>query len=221
MDAQHISDSHLWVNNAVRRDVAIVATMSTTGLRETKKARTRLELREAAIELFLADGYDATTVADIAASAGVSEPTFYRYYSTKAAVVLAPLELRIDASLTALEALPADLAPLEACLRNVRSAAAADLLPAPTEAPYLRVLRETQSLRSAMLDLFDAATDRLAIDFARRLQRRPDDLEVRQSAAVVIATLHEIFLQWATDTDDVDVLPAAIEAFERLRAGLP
>lgn len=194
--------------------------MSTTGLRETKKARTRLELRDAAIELFLADGYDATTVADIAARAGVSEPTFYRYYPTKSAVVLAPLEQRIDASLTALEALPVDLAPLEACLRLVLGAAAEDLLPAPTEAPYLRVLRETRSLRSAMLDLFDAATDRLAIDAARRLRRRPDDLEVRQSAAVVVATLHEIFLQWAADTDDVDIVPAAVDAFERLRAGL-
>lgn len=194
--------------------------MSTTGLRETKKARTRLELRDAAIELFLADGYDATTVADIAARAGVSEPTFYRYYPTKSAVVLAPLEQRIDASLTALEALPVDLAPLEACLRLVLGAAAEDLLPAPTEAPYLRVLGETRGLRSAMLDLFDAATDRLAIDAARRLRRRPDDLEVRQSAAVVVATLHEIFLQWAADTDDVDIVPAAVDAFERLRAGL-
>lgn len=194
--------------------------MAPTGLRETKKAQTRLALRDVAVELFVANGYDATTVADIAAAAQVSEPTFYRYYPTKAAVVLAPLEQRIDATLTALESFPVELAPLEACLRNALSAEAADLLPAPTEAPYLRELRGTQSLRSAMLDLFDAATDRLSVDFARRLQRRPDDLEVRQTAAVVIATLHEIFLQWATNTDDLDIVRAAVAAFERLRAGL-
>ena len=194
--------------------------MGATGLRETKKAQTRLALRDAAVDLFVANGYDATTVADIAAAAQVSEPTFYRYYPTKAAVVLAPLEHRIDASLTALEGLPLELAPLEACLRNVLGAEAADLLPAPTEAPYLRELRSTQSLRSAMLDLFDAATDRLALDFAERLGQPPDVLEVRQTAAVVIVTLQEIFLQWATDTDDFDVVPTAVAAFERLRGGL-
>ena len=159
-------------------------------------------------------------MADITAAAQVSEPTFFRYYPTKAAVVLAPLERRIDATLTALEDLPVEVEPLAACLRTAHSAEAADLLPAPIEAPYLRELRGTQSLRSAMLDLFDAAIDRLSVDFARRLGRRPDDLEVRQSAAVVVATLHEVFLQWAADTEDLDIVAAAVQAFERLRTGL-
>ena len=194
--------------------------MAATGLRETKKEHTRLALRDAAVELFVANGYDATAVSEIVEVARVSEPTFYRYYPTKAAVVLAPLDHRIDRTLSALERLPADLAPLEACLSTAHSAEAADLLPAPTEAPYLRELRETQSLRSAMLDLFDAATDRLSLDFARRLRRGPDDPEVRQTAAVVIATLHEVFLQWATSTDDLDIVSEAVAAFERLRAGL-
>jgi AcrR family transcriptional regulator len=184
--------------------------VATANLRETKKARTRLALREAAVELFIAKGYDATTVAEIAAAAEVSEPTFFRYYPTKAAVVLAPLEHRIDLTLT----------PLEACLTTVRSAEAAALLPAPIEAPYLRELRETASLRSAMLDAFDAATDRLSTEFARRLQRRPDELVVRQTAAVVVATLQEVFLQWAANTDDFDIVEAAVAAFEHLRAGL-
>ena len=101
----------------------------------------------------------------------------------------------------------------------MRSAEAAALLPAPIEAPYLRELRETASLRSAMLDAFDAATDRLSTEFARRLQRRPDELVVRQTAAVVVATLQEVF-QWAANTDDFDIVEAAVAAFEHLRAGL-
>lgn len=194
--------------------------MTVTGLRETKKARTREALRDAAVELFITHGYDATTVADIADAAQVSEPTFFRYYPTKAAVVLAPLEFRINATLAALELLPVELAPIDACLATAHSAEAADLLPAPIEAPYLRELQGTPSLRTAMLDLFDAATDRLSVEFARRLGRVPDDLEVRQSAAVVVATLHEVFLQWAADTGDLDIAAAAVSAFERLRTGL-
>ncbi len=61
-----------------------------------------------------------------------------------------------------------------------------------------------------MLDLFDAATERLSTDFARRLQRHPDDLEVRQTAAVAVATLQEVFFQWAANTDDFDIGAAAI-----------
>jgi len=57
-------------------------------LREYKKAMTRAALQEQALRLFLAKGYDATTVEEIAAAAGVSHMTFFRYYPTKEDVVL-------------------------------------------------------------------------------------------------------------------------------------
>ncbi len=194
--------------------------MSAPGLREAKKDRTRLTLRKAAIELFLAKGYEATTVAEIAASAAVSEPTFFRYFPTKAAVFLVPLEDRIDRTITVLEQLPGDLRPVEACLQTAESAEAVDLLPAPIEAPYLRELRSTPALRSALLDAYDGATDRLSVDFARRLRLPPDELEVRQTASAVVGTLQEVFFQWAASNDGFDIQAAAVEAFERLRNGL-
>jgi len=57
------------------------------GLREQRKARTRQAIQEHALRLFLAKGYDATTVEEIAAAAGVSHMTFFRYFPTKEAVV--------------------------------------------------------------------------------------------------------------------------------------
>ncbi len=57
------------------------------GLRERKKAETRRRIQQTALELFLAQGYDATTVEEIAAAAGVSHMTFYRHFRTKEAVV--------------------------------------------------------------------------------------------------------------------------------------
>lgn len=56
-------------------------------LRDNKKARTRATLREAALRLFREKGFDRTTVDEIAAAAGVSRTTFFRYYPTKEAVV--------------------------------------------------------------------------------------------------------------------------------------
>lgn len=55
----------------------------------SKSDRTRAQLRSAAIDLFDRVGFDETTVADIARSAGVSPMTYFRYFPTKHAVVLA------------------------------------------------------------------------------------------------------------------------------------
>jgi len=62
------------------------------GLRERKKARTRDQIREHALRLFLERGYESTTVQQIAAAAEVSPSTLFRYFPTKAQLVL-PVDL--------------------------------------------------------------------------------------------------------------------------------
>jgi AcrR family transcriptional regulator len=58
------------------------------GLRERKKLRTRSTLRASAFELFRKQGYDETTVAEIAEAADVSQTTFFRYFPSKEALVV-------------------------------------------------------------------------------------------------------------------------------------
>ncbi|MFF0432682.1 TetR family transcriptional regulator [Streptomyces sp. NPDC004327] len=57
--------------------------MTVSGLRELKKERTRQTLSDTAVELFLARGFDAVSVAEIAAAAEVSKPTLFRYFPAK------------------------------------------------------------------------------------------------------------------------------------------
>jgi AcrR family transcriptional regulator len=52
-------------------------------LREERKVRTRAAIAAAALDLFAARGYDAVTVAEVAAAARVGERTLYRYFADK------------------------------------------------------------------------------------------------------------------------------------------
>ncbi|MCY0958094.1 TetR/AcrR family transcriptional regulator [Streptomyces sp. H27-H5] len=61
---------------------------NTTGLRESKKLRTRHRLAATALELFLERGFDAVSVADVAAAAEVSKPTLFRYFPSKEDLIL-------------------------------------------------------------------------------------------------------------------------------------
>jgi AcrR family transcriptional regulator len=58
------------------------------GLRSRKKARTRQAIEEAASALFAEQGYEATTVEQISEQAEVSHMTFFRYFPSKAHVII-------------------------------------------------------------------------------------------------------------------------------------
>ncbi|MBO4259266.1 TetR/AcrR family transcriptional regulator [Streptomyces griseorubiginosus] len=62
--------------------------MTDIGLRERKKQRMFNDLSETAIRLFLERGFDAVSVAEVAAAAEVSKPTLFRYFPTKEDLVL-------------------------------------------------------------------------------------------------------------------------------------
>ncbi len=91
---------------------------SALGLRERKKQRTRATLIDAAVELCERQGFERTTVDQIAAIADVSPRTFSRYFATKDAIANALIDEAIDLVALELERQPADVGHLEAIRRS-------------------------------------------------------------------------------------------------------
>ncbi|MFJ9003879.1 TetR family transcriptional regulator [Streptomyces canus] len=88
-------------------------------LRERKKQRTREALLRVAIELFTTEGYERTTVDDIADAVGVSQRTFFRYFAGKEAAALALDKMTVTRFVDAVRARPAHEPPLEALRKAV------------------------------------------------------------------------------------------------------
>ena len=90
----------------------------TLGLRERKKQRTRATLIDAAVELCERQGYEHTTVDQIAAIADVSPRTFSRYFATKDAIALALIDEAIAQAAIELSRQPTDIGHFEALRRS-------------------------------------------------------------------------------------------------------
>lgn len=86
-----------------------------------KRLATRAALQRAALDLFAADGFDATSTATIAAAAGVTERTFYRHFPTKEAVLFGDYEQRLDWLGAALARRPLDEPLIDSVVIAVRS----------------------------------------------------------------------------------------------------
>ncbi|MEV5143778.1 TetR family transcriptional regulator [Streptomyces sp. NPDC052727] len=83
-------------------------------LRERKKRRTRESLLRAALELFTTQGYEHTTVDEIAEAVDVSQRTFFRYFAGKEDVAFAVQNITEAAFVAAVRARPPHEAPMKA-----------------------------------------------------------------------------------------------------------
>ena len=192
---------------------------SRSSLRERKKALTRRAIQEHALRLFSAKGYEATTVQEIAAAAGVSHMTFFRYFPTKEDVILTDDYDRLIVE--QLAARPAD----EPAVDKIRGALKAGLervYAADREAllARTRLILRTPALRARLWEQ-QAATERL---IARALAAHPcqagDDLRLRVVVAACLAAVTTAVLVWA-ENDGADELPALIDqALSALRQEL-
>jgi AcrR family transcriptional regulator len=179
-------------------------------LRQRKRERTRAALIAAALELFERQGYEATTIDQIAAAADVSPRTFFRYFSTKEEVALGD---DVGPEIIGLLAgRPAD----EPVLESVRRVVADSLGLVSDEdraalLARLQIVYRTPSLRARRWE-FQLEMGRMSgAILAVRRGLPPDDLGSRVTATAVFTAVEVAMDDWQQH-EGRDELGAAIDA---------
>ncbi|RSN68494.1 MULTISPECIES: TetR/AcrR family transcriptional regulator [Actinomadura] len=146
------------------------------GLRERKKRETRRRIADAAAGLFTARGFDAVTIAEVAAAADVSVNTVYNYFETKEDLVLPPHQgNRLAAIVAARE--PGESAA-EAVLRRLREEVRRRdpvLGLTPGFAAFHAMMRAAPTLLARLDDIAVRMEADLAALLARETGAGPDD----------------------------------------------
>jgi AcrR family transcriptional regulator len=200
-------------------DVPAAVGPPSCGLRERKKARTRAAIRQHALRLFREQGYQGTTVEQIAEAAEVSPSTFFRYFPTKEDVVL-----QDDFDIIAVEkfeAQPAGLSPI-AALRGAMREAFADAQPGQIEEwnELNRLTLAVPELRSRVLDEFMRSAGMAADLIAKRAGRDPHDFAVRTLAGALIGVGMSVMMT-AVEDPSADIMALMDAGLAHLEAGLP
>ncbi len=164
------------------------------GLRERKKLKTREAIQREAVRLFGKQGYDQTTVEQIAAAVEISPSTFFNYFPSKEDVVLYdaydPVIIELMAERPAGE-------PLSASIRSVLETRGG-VFERDREIILARgkLWFEVPALRARMWEQLENAQGLMSALIAQRSGRGPDDFETRVIVMIVVTAALEAMREW-------------------------
>ena len=189
------------------------------GLRERKKLERRHCIEAAAIDLFEANGFDGTTIEDIAAKADIAPRTFFYYFATKEDVVLADYTARLNLIIDKLGQQPEEIgcwAALRASFRVVASnySAQRDQL-----VRRFDIMVENPSVYARSLHLQAGWEDALAEVLAERVGTN-NDIEARLMAAAALACMRSSLQHWLRTGHETPLPELIQDCFDRLATGL-
>jgi TetR/AcrR family transcriptional regulator, regulator of mycofactocin system len=186
--------------------------------RGRRPSTSRVDVARAALELFRRQGYDETTVDEIAAAVGVSRRTFFRYYESKRDTVWGEFDAELIRLADQLSAAPADEPMMDVLRRAVMATNRFG-------AGELDDLRIRMGLISTVPTLVADSAVRysewcavVAAFASRRLGGSPEDLGPQTVARAALGAAMAAFTCWARyDTDDLT--GAVDQAFRLLATG--
>jgi mycofactocin system transcriptional regulator len=172
------------------------------------------ELELIALRLFTDRGFDDATIDDIAAEAGVSSRTFFRYFDTKSDVLWVQFDREVDALRTALANIDPDLPLLEGVRRAVVSVNSYTADDVPELRTRISLISSVPALQASAAVHYDAWESAVIEHAARRLGVSPQSLLPRAIGRATLAVCRAAFEVWvsAADADLTRYIDHAITA---------
>jgi AcrR family transcriptional regulator len=171
-------------------------TARTVRLRDRKQDFVRSEIWHAAVDLFARRGYEATTVEEIAAAAGVSRRTFFRYYASKDDLMVKAIDTYGDLLSDAIRTAAPNAAPLD-LIKQAVLRVAQEIVAHPRVRDTMSITMKSPAARRAQLSELEVVTDRLSREFARLLRRdRGREYVAWLMASMTISVLTQTFRTW-------------------------
>jgi AcrR family transcriptional regulator len=164
------------------------------GHRERKRAQTRARIIAEAFKLFVARGFDAVTLDEIAAAAGISRRTFFHYFASKEDLAFAWLDASSDDIVAAVKHEDKKL-PMLTMAANAIIACAVPF--SRDEAWALaRLVQETPALRDRSQMKYGRLEVMLADALTERKGLRQGDLKARLAAMTAAGALRVATQRW-------------------------
>ncbi|GAA0529433.1 TetR family transcriptional regulator [Saccharopolyspora thermophila] len=185
------------------------------------RRRVRSALALAAMELFAAQGFEATTVDQIADTAGVGRRTFFRYFRSKEDVVFPGHDERLAEVKEHLEAADRSADPLRVLAETAEFVLDMYLAEPEVSLKRFELTRQVSALRDKEI----ASIDRYQRVFARYLRDRcagepSGELRAAVAAAAVVATHNHVLRQWLRSGGELDARAELRRALEQVTAAL-
>jgi AcrR family transcriptional regulator len=153
------------------------------GLRERKKQKTRGTIVEAALELFAKQGYEETTVAQIADAAEVSPRTIFAYFPSKEDILFSDLPEMQERLAQALRGRPEGTSALDA----LREFIVESLTPDHASVLRKRIIAGDEVLQRNERARYDPLEQLMVEAIAEDLQAGPDDIRPKIVASAIFA----------------------------------
>ncbi|MEU4115079.1 TetR family transcriptional regulator [Kitasatospora sp. NPDC028055] len=187
-------------------------------LRERKKLKTRQTVRREAYRLFAEQGYENTTLEQIAAAAEISPSTLFRYFATKEDLVLTD---EYDPVITAaLLDRPAGEPFLRSCREALIGLIRALLQHERQELlTRMRLVTEVPALRAGLFRAGNSPQELYLSVLTRRAGVEHPTYEMRVTAAAIGAATVEAVLQWAAQDGREDIADLVDRTFALLESG--
>jgi mycofactocin system transcriptional regulator len=167
-----------------------------------------------ALRLFAERGFDDTTVDQIAAAAGVSRRTFFRYFDSKTGVLWSGFDLDISRLRETLATMPDDIPVMAAVRRAVIGVNHYHADDVPELRTRMTLIGSAPELAASAAVHYDA-WERAIIDFvARRTGQPADSLYPLAAGRATVAACRAAYERWTAraDTDLTGYLDAALRA---------